>query len=38
LEKVSEFKSKEGEWAYGQNIAKANNHSKIAWWRSSFTE
>ena len=35
---ICEYKSQEGKWNYGQNIAKANNHSKIVWWNRDYTE
>ena len=38
FEEVSHYKSKEGEWEYGNSICKANNHSKIAWWKEYFNE
>jgi hypothetical protein len=38
FDKISQFKSEEGEWNYGQSASKANNHSKIAWWKDYFID
>ena len=38
FEVASQFRSQEGQWNYGQAVAKVNNHSKIGWWKDSFTE
>ena len=35
---VSQFRSKEGEYTYGESVAKINNHSKVAWWPTYFSE
>ena len=35
---ISQFRSQEGEWTYGDQVSKLNNESKVAWWEPNQTE
>lgn len=33
MKQIAAYKSEQGQWAYEQEYAQVNNHSKVAWWR-----
>jgi len=35
---ISQFRSQEGEWTYGNQVSKIDNSSKMAWWEPNQTE